>query len=164
MEVKFKQTPNVSNNFITPKGIVLHHTGGSYKGSVSWCLNPISKVSYHCIVDINGDRTILAEDTKKTWHAGISIFKGVPNCNNYLLGIAVSGDTNKRDLTNEEIKSVALWCVDKMKYWGFGIDMITTHREISPNRKIDVSFSAEKQIKDKINEILDTTYCHNSNK
>ena len=164
MEVKFKQTPNVSNGVIEPKGIVLHHTAGSYIGSVSWCLNPISKVSYHCIVDTNGNRTILAEDTKKTWHAGKSIFKGVPNCNNYLLGIAVSGDTNKRELTNEEIESVSLWCIDKMKYWGFGIDMITTHREISPNRKSDVSVSAEKQIKDKINEILDTSPCHNSDK
>jgi hypothetical protein len=32
-----------------------------------------------------------------------------------MLSIAVSGDTSKRELTEEEIESVALWCVEKMK-------------------------------------------------
>ena len=49
-----RQTPNWKGN-IKPQGIILHHTAGSYVGSVSWCLDPESKVSYHCIVDLNGN-------------------------------------------------------------------------------------------------------------
>ena len=153
MEV-VKQSPNVSKNPIKPLGIVLHHSGGSYTSSVDWCLRKESKVTYHCMVDLNGDSTILAKDTQRAWHAGKSSFKGKNDCNNFMLGVSVSGDTNKRRLSEFEIESVAKWCVEKMKLWGFGIDWITTHREISPNRKNDVSIEAEKQIKDKIKSIL----------
>lgn len=154
MKTEVKQTPNISAKRIQPEGIVLHHTAGSYQGSVSWCMNPQSKVSYHAIVDTNGDKTILAEDTHRTWHAGKSSFKGRSNCNDFLLGISVTGDTNKRELTKEEIESVACWCVNKMLIWGFGLEDITTHMEISPGRKNDVDERAEKAIKDRIKELL----------
>lgn len=149
MEV-FKQTPNISKFKIKPIGIVLHHTAGSYIGSVSWCLDPKSKVSYHCIVDLNGDRTVLAKDNQRAWHAGKSSFKGKSDCNSFMLGISVSGDTNTRRLTDFEIHSVAEWCVSKMKSLNINFDNITTHRDISPGRKSDVSIQAEKAIKDKI--------------
>lgn len=145
MEI-IKQTSNISAKKIIPKGIVLHHTAGTYLGSVEWCLYPISAVSYHCIVNTNGDRTILAKDTQRAWHAGISKFKGRSDCNSWMLGIAVSGNTYERTLTKEEIKSVGDWCIEKMNKYKFGIDMITTHREVSPGRKYDVSPEAEKQI------------------
>lgn len=154
MRTVFKQTPNISATPITPKGIVLHHTAGSYAGSVSWCLDSKSNVSYHAIVDLNGDKTILAKDTQRAWHAGVSSFKGRSNCNDFLLGIAVSGDTNNRELTEAEIESVACWCIDKMALWNFGIDWVTTHREISAPRKNDVDIRAEENIKAKILEFL----------
>jgi N-acetyl-anhydromuramyl-L-alanine amidase AmpD len=155
MKEVFQQTPNISKGrTISPKGIVLHHTAGSYSGSVSWCLNPQSQVSYHCIVDVNGDRTVLAKDTQRAWHAGQSSFKGQTDCNSFMLGIAVSGDTNARELTKEELESVAQWCVDKMKLYGFGIGDITSHRVVSPGRKNDVSIKAQNDIICRIQEIL----------
>lgn len=154
MKTEIKQTPNVSSRKIKPEGIILHHTAGSYEGSVSWCLNPDSNVSYHAIVNTNGDKTILAEDTQRAWHAGKSTFNGKNDCNSFMLGIAVSGDTNKRELTNEEIESVACWCTNKMSIWNFGIEQITTHREVSPGRKNDVDVRAEKAIKNRIKELL----------
>jgi len=150
MKEVFKQSPNISQKAIVPEGIVIHHTAGSYAGSVSWCLNPQSQVSYHCIVDLNGNRTYLAKDNQRAWHAGKSIFKGRSNCNDFLLGIAVSLDTTTRVLNEAEIESVACWCIDKMKQYGFGIDMITTHREISAPRKNDVDQRAENAIREKI--------------
>jgi AmpD protein len=149
----FRNSPN-SSRTMKPEGIVLHHTAGGYSGSVSWCLNAQAKVSYHCIVNTTGERTVLVPDNVRAWHAGVSSFKGKANCNNFLLGIAVSGNTNERELTNEETESVAEWCVRKMKSYNFGLDMITTHREIAPNRKNDVDSRAEKRIKDKIIELI----------
>jgi N-acetyl-anhydromuramyl-L-alanine amidase AmpD len=136
------------------EGIVLHHTAGGYSGSVSWCLNAKAKVSYHCIVNTTGERTVLVPDNVRAWHAGVSSFNGKANCNNFLLGIAVSGNTNERELTEQETESVAEWCVRKMKAYGFGLDAITTHRHVSPNRKNDVDSRAEKRIKDKIIELI----------
>jgi N-acetyl-anhydromuramyl-L-alanine amidase AmpD len=149
----FRNSPN-SSRTMKPEGIVLHHTAGGYSGSVAWCLNKESKVSYHCIVNTTGERTVLVADNVRAWHAGVSSFKGKANCNNFLLGIAVSGNTNERELTEQETESVAEWCVRKMKSYGFGLDDITTHRHVSPNRKNDVDHRAEKRIKDKILELL----------
>jgi N-acetylmuramoyl-L-alanine amidase len=150
---KRRQSPNISKGIIIkPEGIVLHHTAGSYQGSVSWIMNPISKVSYHCVVDLNGNYTTLAHDNQRAWHAGISSFNGRKNCNDFMLGIAVSGDTNTRQLNDMEIETVAKWCIDKMKKFDFGIDMITTHRAISPVRKNDIDIRAERAILNKIRE------------
>jgi N-acetyl-anhydromuramyl-L-alanine amidase AmpD len=158
MRITNRQTPNISRSIsIKPEGIILHHTGGSYTGAVSWCLNTTSQVSYHCIVDTNGDRTILAQDNQRAWHAGRSTFKGKSDCNSFMLGVAVSGDTGSRKMTDQEIESVARWCIDKMNLHKFGIDMITTHAIVSPGRKNDVSQIAERQIKSKIQEILNSS-------
>jgi len=148
-----RQTQNWKGN-IKPQGIILHHTAGSYLGSVSWCLDPKSKVSYHCIVDLNGNYTTIAKDNQRAWHAGKSSFNGRKDCNSFMLGIAVSGDTNNRRLTEFEIETVSKWCLSKMKLYGFGLDKVTTHREVSPGRKTDVSIEAETQIKNKIQELL----------
>ena len=140
---EFKQSPNISSSRIVPTGIILHHTAGSYAGSVAWCLNATSKVSYHCIVDTNGDRTNLAKPNQRAWHAGQSSFKGRSDCNSFMLGIAVSGDTSKRGLTEREVDSVVEWCMTMMREYNIPIGNVTTHRAVSPGRKTDVSPQAE---------------------
>lgn len=153
--MKTALTPNYTRGkYIEPKGIILHHTAGSWGGSVSWITDKASKVSYHAAVNVNGDLVVFGPDHRRMWHAGVSSFKGRRNCNDFMLGIAVTGDTNKRTLTKDEIKTVAEWCISKMKIYNFGIDMITTHREVSPNRKNDVDLRAEKAI---IEAILNLT-------
>jgi AmpD protein len=151
-EIK-KNSPN-SSRILRPEGIILHHSAGSYSGTVAWIMNRESKVSYHCVVSETGERTVLVPDNVQAWHAGVSSFKGKSSCNSFMLGVSVSGDTNKRELTDDEALSVAQWCVRKMKAYNFGIDQITTHRHVSPNRKNDVDVRAEKKIKEMIAELL----------
>jgi AmpD protein len=115
-------------------------------GGVEWILNPNSKVSYHYLINIDGRGTQFALPTERTWHAGISSFKGRRNCNDFMIGISVSGDTTKRILTVEEIEAVGNLCIELMKKYNFGVDNITTHAEISPGRKNDVDTRAKKAI------------------
>jgi N-acetyl-anhydromuramyl-L-alanine amidase AmpD len=152
MITDYKNTPNISNYKIKPLGIILHHSGGNYIGGVSWILNPSSKVSYHCLVDINGNKTIFAKDNQRCWHSGSSSFKGKKDCNTFMLGISVTGDTYKRVLTKEEVNVVSDWCIEKMETHNITLDWITTHRKVSPSRKTDISPAAEKQIIDAIKE------------
>jgi N-acetyl-anhydromuramyl-L-alanine amidase AmpD len=148
-----RQTQNFTKGFVLkPRGIVLHHSGGGYVGSVQWCLNPNSKVSYHKIVNTDGNYTTIAQDNQRAWHSGKSSFKGKTNCNDFMLGFSVIGDTNFRELNKEEIETVAKLCISAMKKYGFGIDMITTHKKISPGRKTDVDSRAELAIIKKIVE------------
>jgi N-acetyl-anhydromuramyl-L-alanine amidase AmpD len=87
-----RQTPNFSKGrVIHPTAVVLHHTSGSYAGGVSWCMNPASQVSYHVIIAPNGERTVLAGDNQRAWHAGVSSWKGRKDLNSWSLGVAFAG-------------------------------------------------------------------------
>ena len=144
----FKASPNVSYSTIKPEGVILHHSYGSYDGSVSWILKDVSNVSYHCIIDTDGSRTVFAKDTQRAWHAGHSSFNGTKGCNGFMLGLAFSGDTETRELTKAEIDSAVEFLLPRFKRWGWPTDLstVTTHREVSPNRKVDVDIRAEAAI------------------
>jgi len=152
----FKASPNISSSEIVPKGVVLHHSSGSYNGSVSWILQDKSNVSYHCIINKDGSRTSFAADNQRCWHAGKSRFKGRGGCNGFLLGLAFSGNTNTRELTKDEIDSAVEWLLPRFKKWGWPEDLstITTHREVSPGRKDDVDIRAEQAIIKALKEAL----------
>ncbi len=144
----YKASPNVSSSRIVPEGVVLHHSSGSYNGSVSWILQDKSNVSYHCIIDKDGSRTSFAEDDRRCWHAGKSRFKGRGGCNGFLLGLAFSGNTKTRELTEDEIASAVEWLLPRFDKWDWPTDLstVTTHKEISPGRKDDVDSRAEQAI------------------
>lgn len=151
-----KLSPNVSSGRkISPKFIVLHHTSGNYEGSVSWCLNPQSKVSYHYIIDPkDGSRTQLVWDTRRAWHAGVSSWKRYSNLNSHSIGIAFDRDTNTRTPSETEIDSCAHKCIYLMRKFVLGIDAIITHAMISPNRKNDTSEETHKLVIERVKEIL----------
>ena len=152
----FKATPNVSYSTIEPEGVILHHSYGSYVGGVEWILNDDSNVSYHVLIDTDGARTVFAKDTQRAWHAGRSEFNGRVGCNNFMLGLAFSGDTTSRELTKAEIDSAVDYLLPRFERWGWPKDLstITTHREVSPGRKVDVDSRAEKAIIDALRSAL----------
>ena len=142
-------TPNVSaGRRIKPQAIVLHHTAGSYAGSVAWCLDPISKVSYHAIVAKDGRRTVLADPDERTWHAGVSSWRGKRDLNSWSVGAAFEGDTNQRQLEEAEMASMAEYLVPLMKRYGLTLDDVTDHRTVSPGRKDDLAASELARFKD----------------
>lgn len=142
-----RRTPNVSSGrVIRPTHIVLHHTSGSYNGSVSWCLNPASKVSYHCIVARNGERTVLALPTQRTWHAGQSSWQGRTDANSWSVGLAWEGDTNTTPLTDDAVQSAAEYLRIIIEDYKIPVTNILRHADIAPNRKNDCSIEAHKQL------------------
>jgi N-acetyl-anhydromuramyl-L-alanine amidase AmpD len=142
-------TPNVSKGrTIVPKAIVLHHTSGNYNGSVSWCMDPASKVSYHCIVAKDGRRSVLADPDERTWHAGVSSWRGRKDLNSWSVGAAFEGDTNKRELNEVEMASMADYLLPIMKRYGLQLRDVTDHRTVSPGRKDDLSMIEFARFKD----------------
>ena len=148
-------TPNVSaGRRITPKAIVLHHTAGSYAGSVAWCMDPISKVSYHAIVAKDGRRTVLADPDERTWHAGVSSWRGKRDLNSWSVGAAFEGDTNQRELGEAEMASMAEYLVPLMKQYGLTLDDVTDHRTVSPGRKDDLAAAELARFKSYLSKLL----------
>jgi len=154
----YKETVRLSPNKgakIRPKFIILHHTSGNYAGSVSWCLNPKSKVSYHYIINpLNGSRTQLVWDTNRAWHAGISQWQGLKNLNTHSIGIAFDRDTNTRSPSETEIDSAAHKCLYLMEKFGLKKDAILTHAMISPGRKNDTSAETHRRVLAQIDRLL----------
>jgi len=143
-------TPNKSKSTITPSAVVLHHTSGRYAGSVSWCMNPNSQVSYHCIISRNGRRTVLAPDTARCWHAGRSSWQGRPDLNSWSLGLAWEGDTYSDPLGEDAIASALEYLVPRMKRWNIPLNLVLTHAQVSPGRKNDTSAAAAALFKSKL--------------
>ena len=139
-ETKAK-TPNVSPKPITPKAVVLHHSGGSYSGGVSWIKSPQSRVSYHCLVAPDGRRTAFAEPTQRTWHAGMSEWRGRGDLNSWSVGASFAGNTNVEPLTEDAMASMAEYLTPIMARYKLGVGDVTDHRTVSPGRKDDLRAS-----------------------
>jgi N-acetyl-anhydromuramyl-L-alanine amidase AmpD len=137
---KLLNTPNTSQGRrITPKAIVLHHTSGTYAGSVAWCMNPASRVSYHAIVAKDGRRSTLADPDERTWHAGVSSWRGRRDLNSWSVGAAFEGDTYERQLGEDEMASMAEYLVPIMRQYNLALGDVTDHRTVSPGRKNDLN-------------------------
>ena len=132
-------TPNKSQRKIKPEAIVLHHSGGSYNGGVSWIRNPASKVSYHCLIARDGKRAVFGEDTDRTWHAGVSKWKGRKDLNSWSIGVSWEGDTYTYPLGEDAIESALDYIVPRMKKWGIPVNMVLDHRIVSEPRKNDIA-------------------------
>jgi N-acetyl-anhydromuramyl-L-alanine amidase AmpD len=152
------RTPNVSAKAITPKAIVLHHSGGSYSGGVSWIKSPASRVSYHVLVAQDGRRTVFASPTQRTWHAGKSEWRGRGDLNSWSVGASFAGDTNREPLTPEQIDSMACYLVPIMRQYGLTINDVTDHRTVSPGRKSDLKPSELARFKAYLGKALSLPY------
>jgi N-acetyl-anhydromuramyl-L-alanine amidase AmpD len=145
-ETKAK-TPNVSAKAIVPKAIVLHHSGGSYAGGVSWIKNPASRVSYHVLVAQDGRRTVFANPEQRTWHAGKSEWRGKRDLNSWSVGASFAGDTNKEPLTLDAMASMAEYLEPIMREYRLTLDDVIDHRTVSPGRKDDLAPKAFSVVK-----------------
>ena len=138
-----RKTQNVSaGRVIKPTHIVLHHSSGAYAGSVSWCLDPVSKVSYHCIVARNGKRTVLATPSQRTWHAGVSSWQGRKDANTYSIGMAWEGYTYQTPLSEDAILSAVEYLLPILDEYHIPLANIIRHADVSPGRKDDCSPAA----------------------
>ena len=144
--------------------LVLHHCGGWARtgdpntGTLSWCLNPASGVSYHVLIAWDGTRTILVPEQYRAHQAGRSSWRGRPNCNEYTIGLAWGGDTvsgarrpdNSPLLTAPELQSGIEWIIPRMRHYGWTLDDIITHAQIAPGRRNDVSPQVHDQVRSEI--------------
>ena len=143
-----KLSPQTNGQYaqkIKPSAIVLHDTGGNYLGSIDWTgkvfyPNTTKRLyaSYHCIVARDGRRTITNLDDNRAYHAGESSFKGKSGLNQWAIGVAFERDSHAEPLQEAAMESALEYIIPRMKKWGIAPDMVTDHRTVSPNRKVDL--------------------------
>jgi N-acetyl-anhydromuramyl-L-alanine amidase AmpD len=85
---------NVENDNARPAGvvvdtIVIHADAGKKaSGSVDWIEDDKSDVSYHTLIERDGDVHRLVEPERRAWHAGKSRYDGRDDVNDFSLGIS----------------------------------------------------------------------------
>jgi len=119
-------------------GVLFHHSVSSFDETIALMLRPASKVSYHCLIGLDGTRCTLVPDRQIAWHAGASTFLGRSRCNDFLLGVAFAGDTNLAPLTDAQVASALEWLDRRWTKQAWTTDRMTDHRQVSPGRKDDL--------------------------
>lgn len=118
--------------------IILHADAGkSDAGTIAWLNDPTSKVSYHLLVGRDGRVYRFVADEMRAWHAGVSVFEGRPNCNDYSIGVSFCNDQTGELFPPVQVDAgVALVAMLCGKH-SIPVTRITTHAIISPGRKHD---------------------------
>jgi len=137
-------SPNVSSRQGMPIRLIVVHgdAGRSDEGTVSWILNPKSRVSYHYLVGRQGTVTQLVRDEDKAWHAGKSTWPAcshLGSVNHMSLGVAFANDgTGGEEYGEAQLKAgadlVARLC---HKYELSPTYDVARHSDVSPGRKTD---------------------------
>jgi len=100
--ISYMETPNHSGRFTgnLPDTVVIHYTAGaSLKSSANWLTDRRANASAHLVIGKWSEMIQLAPFNVRTWHAGISSWKGRYNLNNYSIGIELdnAGILEKRE-------------------------------------------------------------------
>lgn len=118
--------------------IVLHTTLGTDEGDLSYMTDPSQKanVSYHYLVQRDGDIWQLVADEKKAWHAGESTWDGKANVNDYSIGIGFSNKKGEM-LTDDQYRAGGQLLAHLITKHKLSFEDILTHENISFPRKDD---------------------------
>lgn len=114
------------------KGITLHHTAfmdNDLTGVVKHLTRPNGE-SAHVVIGFDGARKVLARPDQVTFHAGQSAWNGRANVNDFMVGIEFQGDTNRKDLTPQQIESAVEYMEPIIRANNIRLEDIVTHQQI----------------------------------
>ena len=95
------------------------------------------KVSAHILIKRDGEIIQFVPFNKRAWHAGVSSFMGVEDCNDYSIGIELEG-SDCDVFTDDQYNSLKkLTSLIMKEYDLITKDRIKGHSDIAPERKKD---------------------------
>ena len=153
----FLKSPNFNDrpNLVHPTLIVIHCISlpeGSYDNqnvedfflnkldfNLNQSFNSIKdmKVSSHIYIKRCGKIIQFVPFNKRAWHAGISCFNGIENCNDYSIGIELQGTDQEPYEDKQYISLISITSLLLKHYDSLNKNNIVGHSDIAPNRKSD---------------------------
>lgn len=95
-----RSSPNIGG-VIKPRLLVMHYTASQRAaGAIAWLCNPAAKASAHIVIDTDGTVTQLVPLNRRAWHAGVSAWKGVSDCNAFSIGIEMANPGPLRQMAD----------------------------------------------------------------
>lgn len=103
------------------------------------------EVSAHFMINRHGKVTQYVSTDDRAWHAGVSIFDGVENCNDFSIGIELEG-TDTVNYTDEQYTAlISLTKLLQQQYPLITNQRISGHSDIAPGRKTDPGIAFDWQ-------------------
>lgn len=95
------------------------------------------RVSAHLLIRRDGELVQFVALPRRAWHAGRSVFKGRPECNDYSIGIELEGSDEIAYTDRQYARLCEVTGIIQSRYPAITPERITGHEEISPGRKTD---------------------------
>ena len=108
--------------------------------------------SAHVLIGYDGERHVFANPDNVTFHAGESSFKGRNDVNDFMLGVEFQGNTSKKSLTEDQIKSFIEYSEPIIRKNKINVNNIITHEMVAPKRKKDITQDQYNRVMQMINE------------
>ena len=133
----------------TPVSAIIMHATGTATGqeAVNTFLNPDSKRSSHFVIDRNGAIIEMVPPRRRAFHAGRSILDGIPDLNNYSIGIELVGRNDGQPYSNAQYAATAALIGRLRMHHTIPDSRIVSHAAVAipPGRKTDpVGFDFER--------------------
>lgn len=116
------------------------------------------RVSAHCLIRRDGEIVQYVPFHLRAWHAGVSLWQGRENCNDFSIGIELEG-TDTLPYSDAQYRALTQVTRLLMQHYPLTIERITGHSDIAPQRKSDPgpAFDWEKFRHALSRETMDTT-------
>lgn len=131
-QVRHSPNQNRRPDGVRVTAIVLHADASNrIDSSLDWCRRPESKVSYHVMVGRSGNVFLLVSPEQRAWHCGVSEMEGVPNVNDYSVGVCLSNRNDGETFPSPQLFEASAVCAALVQHYGIPLDRITTHAAIA---------------------------------
>ena len=121
--------------------LVLHYTGmPSGPEALARLIDPEAKVSAHYVIEENGDIFALVDESLRSWHAGVSSWRGHTNINARSIGIEIVNPGHEwgyRNFPAAQMQSVAALCRDILSRHAVPARNVVGHSDVAFLRKED---------------------------
>jgi len=95
------------------------------------------QVSAHLLIERTGRVVQFVPLHKRAWHAGVSCYQGVPNCNDFSIGIELEGTDVEPYTPEQYAQLVELVIAIQAEFPAITNERIVGHSDIAPGRKTD---------------------------
>lgn len=134
-----RNSPNQSARVAAIDAVVIHDTGArTVAGTLDWIGRSESGVSYHYVVDTNGDVYRCVEESRKAWHAGKSTLHGRAGVNDFSVGVALVDADDRTPYSQPQLEAAAALVAGIVRrHPGIALNRIVGHCHVAPGRKVD---------------------------
>ena len=138
---RVRPSPNHDERALPADIVLLHYTGMPTTAvAIAHLCDPSAKVSSHYVVDEDGTILQLVPETRRAWHAGLSLWEGVSDINSRSFGIEIGNPGHSYgypDFPEIQIAAVIALCRDIVLRHRIRPDRVLAHSDVAPQRKRD---------------------------